>query len=127
MLEYYSKERRKYPEHFKLILSKDQSIKIFNKLNRHFKLNSTLKFKSFHHIERGIAYSWSGVIKIANKGSTLGVICHELGHIRCYRKYNARGHNKFHIKASKPIFKYARKFIKIDNIIEEELRGNDYY
>lgn len=112
--DYYKMEQMKYYGHYRMKLNKDEAIKIFDKINKRFKLNSTLKLTKTLTFRKGDANVYTRTIRLSNKTILLGMMCHELGHIRNHQINHELGHDKHLMKASKPIFEYAIRFLDED-------------
>lgn len=121
-LLYYKLERLEYADHWDVVLQPKEVEKIGKKLVRHFKL-SKIHF-SFTNQNWSIARLRHNVIDFPRKDIPLGMLVHELGHFREYQKYGKSNHTKRLDRVTRPIFKYARKFI---NCCPTEWHGNDVY
>jgi hypothetical protein len=102
-----------YTEHWKVKYNKIQSSKTIKKLARHFKINI---YTTFNTYKNGYA-NYNGKIELPTKNITLGMICHELGHILAY-KNGHKGHNKKAYKYIHRIYKYAIKYIPIKLLLD---------
>jgi hypothetical protein len=124
-LMYYVREKLKNESHYKTFFDRKEATKILKKLLRHFKLKCDYEFtKNRSGSARKLRYG-GYLIKLPKEHISLGLICHELGHVRMWEKYNAAGHNKKLTGCCKPIFRYTKKFLKYD--VEECWTGNDIY
>lgn len=85
----YHQERR----HWKEFDTKVSSIKaefIVKKLARHFKL--PIRYTEFYgYRDSGQASKWRGRIRLSNTPS-IGVICHEVNHFLCWKKFGKVRH-----------------------------------
>jgi hypothetical protein len=138
-LKYYEKERESYPLHWKERYEIDDATKIIKKLLRHFKIDAGFEFVN-HRCGRAWAnkggiwirrkrkerYFRNGFMSFPKKGILLSMICHEIGHIRHTMRYNEQGHNRHLWSVSRPIFGYAKRFIR-QKIEIETFEGNDIY
>lgn len=99
--------------HWQVKYTPDQAQKISNKLARHFKIRlSGIRFANY---SRGLAY-YSGYIKFPKKDISLGMVCHEIGHLLSY-KYGYRGHNKRAYKYIRRVYNYGVKYIPTEILL----------
>ena len=103
-----------YKEHWDTFYNAMEAFKIAKKLFRHFKIkNGKVNFKNR---KNGYACYLLNIISLPKKDITLGMICHEIGHLLAY-KYGEKGHNKKAYKHIKKIYKYAIKYISTEKLL----------
>ena len=85
----YHQERSHWKE-FDTKVSNAQAELIVKKLAKHFKL--TIRYTEFYgYRDSGQASKWRGRIRLSNAPS-IGVICHEVNHFLCWKKFNKVRH-----------------------------------
>ena len=114
-LIYYKNEKEVFKTAFEKKISIKEAEIIFKKLCRHYKLGDVfLKWTS--GCRRPKAFSdWKVLLNVDN--NTIGILCHEVAHIKHHRKYCKGGHNKKHWKIMKGMIDYCEK----KNWFEDEL------
>lgn len=126
ILKFYKREWDTFPRFWTKPMDPDKVEVVFRKLSRHFKLNTTVLRTTRY---RGYAHLASGRIRLPKKEVHLGLICHELGHIRAVKLYGIKeggGHTKKMWRSMVPIYRYAEKFLH-PTYCEDTWTGNDYY
>ena len=127
-LQYYSKERKAYPNEFGRCLNIREANIIIKKLIRHYKLDSynSWKFvgttssrcvtykqpKSIYFVRKPYGY-----FKFSKSHTSVGVICHELAHAIEMIKKGKSTHAGSHFKIMKKLINYCRKagYVKFSN------------
>jgi hypothetical protein len=84
-----------------------EALKYINKLLRHFKLNTDVRFCRY---SRGFAYHSGKCIELPKQDISLGIIAHEIGHLLAY-KFGYKGHTKKAYKYINRVYKYSMKYI----------------
>jgi hypothetical protein len=108
MIKAYLQDWR-YKEHWNTRYEALEAKKIAKKLVRHFKVKS---FVSFNTYRIGYANYRTGKIELPKKDISLGMICHEVGHLLAYTK-GYKGHTKKAYKYIHRIYRYAVKYIPV--------------
>lgn len=109
MIQAYTVERNKFVE-YKTQVSNFYAKIIVRKLARHFKLN-IVQIDFYGTNDSGRASLW-GRIRLSNVPS-LGIICHEVNHFLCWKKYGTskgkaqHGSRKWYVQL-KRVIRYCR-------------------
>jgi hypothetical protein len=115
---WHFKETEKYQEEHKLKLLDSEAQKIVDKITRHFKLGKYY-VKFYGNGDGGRIWS-KGIVRFSHNPS-FALICHELAHSLCWKKYKHKSinHNnkKWAYQLSR-IIKYCRK----QNFWQEEIK-----
>lgn len=117
-LLFYRNEYQIYKDYWQVKYNQKEAIKICNKLNRHFKLNTRFNFNKY---KWGFANYISNRIELPKKDIALAMICHEIGHLVNVKKYGllkGRGHTKRLAKVNKIIFRYAIRYLPINTLLK---------
>jgi hypothetical protein len=102
-LKFYEWEWQEFKDAWDIKLSTTETKIIFDKLIRHFKLNCRLYFKNGRS---GNANRWC--VKVPYR-TPLGLLLHEISHVRNYQKYDNKGHNKKLKRTIRTIYNYCKK------------------
>jgi len=112
MIQAYYKENAKFKEEQELKVSNYHAEMIVMKLARHFKL--PIRYVQFYgYCQSGRASNWGGRIRLSHNSSIL-LICHEVNHFLCWKKYGtgkgkARHGTKKWYSQLKRVLNYAKK------------------
>ena len=87
MIEAYLSERREYSEYKEKVGNFHAKI-IVKKLARHFKLR-IIYVEFYGYRDSGQASMFGGRIRLSNNPS-IGIICHEVNHFLCWKKYGTK-------------------------------------
>lgn len=131
---YYRKEERHYREFFDTRLTADETLKVARRIIRHFKLSikvclSRRRYGGLAYYRRGLFWKdgnlWRRGKILLPIPCSLGMLVHEIGHIRSQELGGERGHTKRLWRNTKPIYTFARRYIKAQ--MPDQWEGNDIY
>ena len=118
-LVYYMKERQDFKNAFEKKMSINEAEIVFAKLVKHYKFGRsvTLTWTSGSRHPKAFCGIFSRIVLNIDCNS-FGVLCHELAHIKYYKKFRKGGHNKRHFKIMKGMIAYCER----KNWFEDELK-----
>lgn len=125
--KFYWKQWNQFPDHYHTIYYSEKTAKkIIRKLIRHFKLPMpSLKFTW----RRGGGHIYSDMFHYTitfAKPTSLGIICHEIGHLLAEKMTNQWYHNKRTARQMKKVYTYAKRYLRSRDIWDK-VEGNDVY
>ena len=106
-LKFYYDETKRFSEAYGKDISYKETRIVFDKLNRHYKLNLGLMFRNI----RGGKFrkNWNGGMITLPYKTTFGLLCHEIAHAIDCKKRNDTKHDKRLMRIIESVIKYCKK------------------